>query len=159
MCRRFWCIMKRSNALIVIRFSLDTNLSESWRRHNMETLSALLVFVRGIRRWISLTMPVMWNFDTFSVVGLNKLLNKQSIYWRFLTPWCSYIMVMMRSLSMEFLQNKCSSFIYSSRFGHPGEIFISFQMVWFSSGLQYQVCQKPTYFQHSPRNIHACMFC
>ena len=46
-------------------------------RHDMATLSALLVPYKG-HRWILLTEGQYRSFDDFVVVNLNKLLNKRS---------------------------------------------------------------------------------
>ena len=45
-------------------------------RHDMATLSALLVPYKG-HRWILLTEGQYRSFDDFVVVNLNKLLNKR----------------------------------------------------------------------------------
>ena len=62
---------------------------KTWRRHQMETFSALLAFVRGIHRSPvnSLSQsPVMRSFDVFFDLRLNKQLSKQSWGWWFETP-------------------------------------------------------------------------
>ena len=58
-----------------------------WWRHQMETCSALLAFVRGIHRWLrGIHRPVTRGFDVFFDLRLNKRLSKQSRRRWFETP-------------------------------------------------------------------------
>ena len=57
----------------------------SWWRHQMETFSASLAFVRGIHRSPT-QRPVTRSFDVFFDLRLNKRLSKQPWGWWFETP-------------------------------------------------------------------------
>ena len=54
----------------------------AWWRHQMDTFSALLAICAG-------NSPVMWSFDVFLDLRLNKRLSKQAWGWWFETPSCS----------------------------------------------------------------------
>ena len=85
----FKCVREHSPKFINMLFSLNN----TWWRHQMETFSALLAFVRGIHRWIH-RWPVnsphkgQWRGALmFSLIcALNKRLSKQSGGWWFETP-------------------------------------------------------------------------
>ena len=59
-----------------------------WWRHETETISASLAFMRGIHRSPvnSPRGPMTRNFDVFFALSLNKRLSKQSWGWWFKTP-------------------------------------------------------------------------
>ena len=61
----------------------------TWRRHQMETFSALLVLCAGnspITGEFPSQRPVTRSFDVFFDLRLNKRLDKQSCGWWFATP-------------------------------------------------------------------------
>ena len=61
---------------------------ESWRRHQMETFSALLAIYAGnspVPDHVPAQRPVTWSFDVFFDLRLNKRLSKQSWGWWFET--------------------------------------------------------------------------
>ena len=63
----------------------------TWWRHQMETFSALLVLCEGnspVTGEFPSQRPVMWSFDVFFDLRLNKRLSKQSRRWWFETPSC-----------------------------------------------------------------------
>ena len=60
----------------------------SWRRHQMETFSALLTICAGnspVPGEFPTQRPVTWSFDVFFDLRLNKRLSKQSWGWWFET--------------------------------------------------------------------------
>ena len=63
-------------------------MTVSWWRHQMETFSPLLAFVRGIGGFPS-QRPVTWSFDDFFDLRLTNRLSKQSRRWWFETPSCT----------------------------------------------------------------------
>ena len=74
----------------------------SWCHHQMETFSALLALCAGNSLVTSVfpsQRPVMWSFDIFFDLHLNKRLSKQSWGWWFEMPsrslWhhCNYIYI------------------------------------------------------------------
>ena len=61
----------------------------SWWLHQMETFSASLALCSGnslVTGEFPVQRPVMWNFDVFFDLCLNKLLSKQSRCWWFEMP-------------------------------------------------------------------------
>ena len=65
---------------------------DTWWRHQMETLSALLALCAGnspITGEFPSQRPVTRNLDVFFDLRLNKRLSKQSWVWWFETPWRS----------------------------------------------------------------------
>ena len=61
----------------------------AWRRHQMETFSVLLAVCVGnspVTGEFPAQRPVMWSFDVFFDLRLNKQLSKQSWGWWFETP-------------------------------------------------------------------------
>ena len=80
-----------SNSKIVFQTpeSTGTLSSNSWRRHQMETFSALLALCAGnspVTGEFPAQRPVKRSFDVFSDLCLNKRLSKQSWGWWFETP-------------------------------------------------------------------------
>ena len=70
----------------------NRNAWKSWRRHQMETFSALLAICVGnspVTCEFSAQRPVMRSFNVFFDLRLNKWLSKQSWGWWFETPSCS----------------------------------------------------------------------
>ena len=70
-----------SPAIELTKFDLNT-----WRRHQMETFSALLAICAGnspVPGEFPEQRPVTWNFDVFLDLRLNKWLSKQSWGWWF----------------------------------------------------------------------------
>ena len=70
-------------------------VDETWWRHQMETFSALLAFCVGnspATGEFPSQRPVMWSFDVFFDLRLNRRLSKQWWGWWFETPshplWC-----------------------------------------------------------------------
>ena len=64
----------------------------SWRRHQMETFSALLALCEGnqpVTGGFLSQRPVTWSFDAFLDLCLNNRLIKQSGRWWCETPSCS----------------------------------------------------------------------
>ena len=79
---------------------LWTYIKSSWRLRAMEALSASLAFCKGNPPWCFVNTggfpsqrAVGRNF--FFVISLSRLLNKQSSYWRFDTPWRSCVVTVM----------------------------------------------------------------
>ena len=73
----------------IIEFKLV--MINSWWRHQMETISALLALCAGnspVTGEFPSQRPVTRNFDVFFDLGLNKPLRKQSRRWWFETPSC-----------------------------------------------------------------------
>ena len=73
----------------------SSKLISTWWRHQMETFSALLVICAGnspVLGEFPTQRPVMWSFDVFFDLRLNKRLSKQSWGWWFETLsrplWC-----------------------------------------------------------------------
>ena len=62
--------------------------NKTWWRHQMETFSVLLAFVREIHRWIPLTKASDAELWFFFDLRLDKRLSKQSWGWWFETPPC-----------------------------------------------------------------------
>ena len=63
-----------------------------WRRHQMETFSALLALCAGnspVTGEFPSQRPVTWSFDAFFDLCLNKRLSKQWWGWWLETPSCS----------------------------------------------------------------------
>ena len=63
-------------------------LGQSWRRHQMETFSALLAICVGnspVPGEFPTQMPVTWSFDVFFDLRLNKRFSKQPWGWWFET--------------------------------------------------------------------------
>ena len=74
-----------NNTLVFPDLSLD---ARSWRRHQMETCSALLVLREGnppATGGFPSQRPVTWSFDVFFDLRLNIRLSKQSWGWWFET--------------------------------------------------------------------------
>ena len=72
---------------LLIRVSMDW-IKVTWWHHQMGTFSLLLALCEGnplIPSW----RPVIWSFDVFFDVFMNKWLNKQWSCQVFKTPWCS----------------------------------------------------------------------
>ena len=77
----------RFPAILAIRIYCDV----SWRRHQMETFSALLAICAGnspATGEFPAQRPVTRSFDVFFALRLNKRLSKQSWGWLFETPSC-----------------------------------------------------------------------
>ena len=69
-----------------------TNHGNSWWRHQMETVSALLAICAGnspVTGEFPTQRPVTRRFDVFFDLRLNKWLSKQWWGWWFETPWGS----------------------------------------------------------------------
>ena len=69
-------------------FILKQGLVFTWRRHQMETFSALLALCAGnstVTGEFPSERPVMWSFDVFFDLRFNKRLSKQSWVWWFET--------------------------------------------------------------------------
>ena len=63
-------------------------MTHSWRRHQMETFSALVAVCAGnspVPGEFPAQRPVTWSFDAFFDLRLSKRLNKQSPGWWFET--------------------------------------------------------------------------
>ena len=72
--------------------------------------------------WIPLTKrPIIWSFDVFLVVSLNKLLNKQMRFLGSEAPWCpwditvileeiNHIILLWRETSLELPGSQCCKF-------------------------------------------------
>ena len=80
---------------------LVIDVSISWWRHDVETLSVLLAVCEGIHyhRWIPLKRPMIRKYNGFVAVNLNKLLSK---YWNwrgFETSWrsCDILLMVLTS--------------------------------------------------------------
>ena len=84
---------KRSVNLLLMPWprneSGSRNPVSAWWRHQMETFSALLIICAGnspVTGEFPAQRPVMWSFDIFFYLRLNKRLNKQWWAWWFETP-------------------------------------------------------------------------
>ena len=67
----------------------EPQLNSSWWRHQMVTFSTLLALCARnspVTGEFPSQRPVMWSFDVFFDLHLNKRLNKQSWGWWFETP-------------------------------------------------------------------------
>ena len=97
--RKFCCnrlVLFYSRTQIKDRYSDNYNHGILWWRHQMETFSASLAFVRGIHRSraglspvtgeLPAQRPVTRSFDVFFDLWPNKWLSKQSQGWWFETP-------------------------------------------------------------------------
>ena len=82
-------------SVLPVQWLLCVAASVSWWRHQMETFSALLALHVGnslVTGEFPSQRPVMWSFDVFFDLCLNKWLSKQSRGWWFEMPsrplWC-----------------------------------------------------------------------
>ena len=72
--------------------------------------------------------PVIQTFDVFFVVGLSKLVNKQSGYRWFVTPWCSCdVTVLCKSIFMYSQNNSAHYFLDIPTRSLCGPVSIEFQ--------------------------------
>ena len=80
----------------------------AWWRHRMETFSALLAFCAGnstVTGEFPAHRPVMWSFDVFFDLRLNKQLSKQSWDWWFETLCVHSSLVLTQHMIKEMLIN------------------------------------------------------
>ena len=79
----------------------------AWRRHQMETVSALLALCERkaqVNSRFHSHRTSYTDFDVFFDVSLNKWLNKQSRRWRFEAPGC----LLWRHCNAEWWRGHCS---------------------------------------------------
>ena len=82
--QEIWQGRKTGHRRMHLRLPARKMVSSTWWRHQIETFSVLLAFVRGIHRWPvnSAQRPVTRSFDVFFDLRLNERLSKQSLGWR-----------------------------------------------------------------------------
>ena len=77
---------------VKLTHSVWNKMAIPWWCHRMETFSALLALCVGnspVAGEFPSQRPVMWSFDVFFDLQVNKQLGKQSWGWWFETPSCS----------------------------------------------------------------------
>ena len=88
---KFWQIAAQDTDIMIVWLNIRI-IFLSWRRHEMETFSALLALCAGnspVTGEFPAQRPVTGSFDAFVVLHLNKQLSKQSWGWWFETHSCS----------------------------------------------------------------------
>ena len=143
--------MQRNALLSVIR---RAGVNDAWWRNQMETFSALLVLCEGnppVTSGFPSQRPVMWSFDVFFILHLNKRLSKQSRRRWFKTP-----LHRLWSHSNGILKlGSCPDASSHYKVG-------IWRLLVFSEipGIKSAQCIiPPTYLQYIPRNMHRIYSC